>query len=266
MKCSDIIEKLEELAPLSLACDWDNPGLLAGSRGKEVNRILLALDASDEVVEQAVSGGYDMLITHHPLIFKPLKKINDGDFIGRRLLKLIGSGISYYAMHTNFDTAPGCMADLAARRLGLTGCQVLEVCGENQTGPYGIGRVGMLKQEMTLKELGALVKTAFGLPFVTVYGMDTFQNTVQTAAVSPGAGSSVISYAIQSQAQVLITGDIGHHAGIDAIADGLAVIDAGHYGLEHIFMEFMQQYIHGKISRELLADRVPLVFPAAVVV
>ena len=130
MKCSEIIEKLQQLAPESCACDWDNPGLLAGRSDKEVRRIYIALDATDAVVEDAIQWGADMLITHHPLIFKAIKKVNDGDFITRRLVKLIQADISYYAMHTNFDAAPGCMADLAAERLGLSECEPLDYMGE----------------------------------------------------------------------------------------------------------------------------------------
>ena len=113
MKCSEIIKVLNELAPESCACEWDNPGLIAGRRDKEVKKILVTLDATDEAVETAIREGADMLLSHHPLIFKPVKKINDEDFITKRILKLIQHDISYYAMHTNFDSAPGCMADLS---------------------------------------------------------------------------------------------------------------------------------------------------------
>lgn len=109
MKCSEVIEVLGRLAPESCACDWDNPGLLAGRSDKEVKKIYIALDATDQVVEAAIKGGADMLLTHHPLIFKAIKKVNDQNFITRRLVKLIQADISYYAMHTNFDAAPGCM-------------------------------------------------------------------------------------------------------------------------------------------------------------
>ena len=109
MKCRELIEILEELAPVSLACDWDNPGLLAGRSDKEVRTVYLALDATDDVIDNAVECRADMIITHHPLIFKPLKKVNDEDFISRRILKMIQNDISYYAMHTNFDAAPGCI-------------------------------------------------------------------------------------------------------------------------------------------------------------
>ena len=119
MKCSEWMEKLEKLAPKSLACEWDNPGLLAGRAEKEVKKVLIALDATDDVVDLAVKEQVDFLITHHPLIFHSIKKVNDQDFIGRRLIKLIQADISMYAMHTNFDIAPRCMADLAAEKLGL---------------------------------------------------------------------------------------------------------------------------------------------------
>ena len=102
MQCRNLIGKLEELAPRRLACDWDNPGLLAGWEDRKIHRVLVALDATDVVVEQAVREQADMLLTHHPMIFKPLKQINDQSFTGRRLLDLIGNGISCYAMHTNF--------------------------------------------------------------------------------------------------------------------------------------------------------------------
>ena len=101
MKCREIIEKLNQLAPEHIACGWDNPGLLAGRRDKAVKRILAAVDADDAVVEEAIEKGADMLLTHHPLIFKPLKKVNDDDFISRRIMKLIQADISYYTMHTN---------------------------------------------------------------------------------------------------------------------------------------------------------------------
>ena len=107
MKCRELINRLERLAPLSYACSWDNPGFLAGRGDKEVSRVLVALDATDEVVETAVNEGCDFLLTHHPLVFGSIKKVNDQDFIGRRLVRLIQADISYYAMHTNFDCAPG---------------------------------------------------------------------------------------------------------------------------------------------------------------
>lgn len=123
MKCQEIIKILEELAPLKYAEDWDNPGLLAGRAEKDVHTVMVALDATEDVISQAAAKRVDMLITHHPMIFKPLKKISTQDFIGRKLIKLIQNDIAYYAMHTNFDCAV--MAQEAGRRLGLSNVHVL---------------------------------------------------------------------------------------------------------------------------------------------
>ncbi|MDO4268329.1 MAG: Nif3-like dinuclear metal center hexameric protein [Eubacteriales bacterium] len=243
MNCRQWIRQFDMLAPKEYACGWDNPGFQAGRADKEIKRILVALDATDEVVEQAVSWQADLLVTHHPLIFKPLKLVNDENFISRRIVSLIQADICYFAMHTNFDAAPGCMADLAAGRLGLLDGEPLEVTGEADGLPIGIGKKGRLPAPVSLKELALQVKQAFGLPFVTVYGSEQVREPIERIAVSPGAGGSMIEYAVEAGAQALVTGDIGHHSGIDAAARHMAVIDAGHYGLEHIFIPFMAEYI-----------------------
>ena len=266
MKCSEIIEILEELAPPSMACDWDNPGLLAGRSDKEVGTILLAVDATDSVLEQAEAMGADMIITHHPLIFKPLKKVNDQNFISRRILRMIQKDISYYAMHTNFDAAPGCMADLAGERLRLTDCRPLERMGTTEEGrEYGIGLIGVLPKELTLRELAQEVKSVFGIPFVTVFGDAESPAKLRTAAICPGSGGSTIGEALAGQAEVYITGDISHHEGIDAVACGMAVIDAGHYGIEHIFMGFMEKYLKEKLGEGIVICQAAEEFPQCVI-
>ena len=127
MVCKEIIQILEQKSPVSYACSWDNVGLLVGSRKKEIHRIYVALDATDETIQEAVSAGADMLLTHHPLIFKGIKNVNAEDFIGRRVIELVRHDMAYYAMHTNFDISG--MADLAAERMQLTDTRVLQVTG-----------------------------------------------------------------------------------------------------------------------------------------
>ena len=255
MQCREVITYLDELAPRAYACEWDNPGFLAGREEKEIKKILVALDATDEVVEQAIRQQADMLVTHHPLIFKPLKQVTDRNFISRRIVELIQADICYFAMHTNFDIAPGCMADLAAEKLGLLPEEPLEVTGEvteeaagemiqkKTSAPIGIGKIGTLAEPVSVEILARRVKERFDLPFVTVYGMEQVTEPVSRVAISPGSGGSMIGSAIEKKAQVLVTGDIGHHEGIDAAANHMAVIDAGHYGLEHIFIPFMADYL-----------------------
>ncbi|WP_077610686.1 Nif3-like dinuclear metal center hexameric protein [Clostridium sp. Marseille-P2415] len=273
MKCDELTEILERLAPPGCACDWDNVGLLAGRSDKEVKKVFIALDATDEVVEEAVTWGGDLLLTHHPLIFKPLKKINDKDFIARRIMTLIRHDISYYAMHTNFDAAPDCMADAAAKKLGLTNLGVLEqegimhreVKGGQEEMPYGIGKTGYLKEEMTVKEVAGLVKERFKLPFLTLYGENAPGEAVKFIGISPGAGGSMIKPALKAGVKVLVTGDIGHHNGIDAAANHMAVIDAGHYGLEYLFLDFMEEYLNKEAGESLEIRKAEVVFPETLI-
>lgn len=239
MKCSDVLKQLYELAPASLAESWDNVGLLVGRPEKEIRRIYIAVDATDDVIEHAEAFGADLLLTHHPMIFKPMKKITGDDFIGRRVLELIRNDISYIALHTNFDIA--CMADAAAERLGLTDCDVLEVTHETELVREGLGKVGSLPRVMSLSECAALVKKRFELQHVKIFGNP--DDEVETVAILPGSGGSEIPSALAHDADVFITGDISHHEGLDANMQGLSIIDAGHYGIEKIFIEYMQRFL-----------------------
>lgn len=240
MKCQKIIKILEEHSPVKYAQDWDNVGLLAGRRDKDVCRIMVALDATDNVVEQAVSKEVDLLLTHHPLIFSPKKSVTADDSIGRRLLKLLRNDIAYYAMHTNFDVAG--MAQLSAEKLDLSEISVLEQTMLNELGePEGIGRCGKLPRQMTLKELAEFVKERYGLTYVRVCGEETA--LLERAAISTGSGGSMIAPAISAGVQVLISGDIDYHEALDAVADGICIIDAGHFGTEKMFVSYMGQYL-----------------------
>ena len=239
MQCKELVRGLETMWPCSFAESWDNVGLLAGRADKEIRNVLLALDATDLVVEEAVRNGADMLLTHHPLIFSPMKKINTDDFIGRRLVQLIGHDISYYAMHTNFDVMG--MADAAADELSLKDRRVLDVTYEDDISKEGCGRVGELKDSMRVEALAGLVKEKFHVPNVRVFG--DLDSPVRTVAVMPGSGGGFIQDALAAGADAMITGDVGHHEGIDAVAQGLAVIDAGHYGIEKLFISYMEEFM-----------------------
>lgn len=243
MRCEQIIEALEQLSPRTFAESWDNVGLLAGRRDKETTKVYVALDATEEVIDEAIAFGAGLLLTHHPLIFTPMKKINTDDFIGRRVVKLLSHDISCYAMHTNFDVMG--MADAAADEIGLKKRQVLSITYEDEIAKEGLGRIGKLPEIMTLDECAAFVKKAFSLESVRVYGDG--QSHVEIAAISPGSGKTMIPYAIEEGAQVLITGDIDHHDGIDALARGLSIIDAGHYGLEKIFLPYMKEFFRREL-------------------
>ena len=242
MLCRDIMKVIETTYPKHAALEWDNVGLLVGRTEKEVKKIYVALDATDEVIDDAILRDADMLITHHPLLFSPLKQITDEHFIGSRVVKLLQHDISYYAMHTNYDVLG--MAELSGVILGLSDMEVLEVTDSEQM--EGIGRVGELSKEMTLQECCELVKEKFHLENVKVFG--DVNKMVKRVAISPGSGKGMADIALEKRAEVLVTGDISHHEGIDAVAQGIAIIDAGHYGLEHIFVDDMAIYLMKHLS------------------
>ena len=240
MTVSDIIRKTEELYPPHLAEEWDNVGLLVGDRDKEVRKVLIALDASDQAVERAVSEKADLILTHHPLIFKPLKRVTADDRIGRRILKMAAAGISYYAMHTNFDIAG--MAALNEGELGLIGTAPLAVTGRTEEEDYGFGRIGHLKEAVTVRQYASYVKEVYDLPDVRIYGDP--EKKISRVAVCSGSGRSFVGEALRNGAEVYVTGDIDYHTAIDAVSDGLILLDAGHYGTEFGYIAHMA----GKIA------------------
>lgn len=235
----DLIARLQVVAPEDFAQEWDNVGLLVGDRQQDIRSIYIALDADEAAIAQAKALGAELLLTHHPLIFSPLKKVNCDNFISARVVELLRSRMSYYAMHTNFDASR--MGTLVAERMRLMVERPLADIFSRDGVDYGIGVVGRFGEVMQLGQLAELVKWKFDLTSVKVFG--DLQAGVKRVAVCPGSGKSTIRDAIAADAQVLVTGDIDHHSGIDAVAQGLCIIDAGHYGLEHIFIGYMEQYL-----------------------
>ncbi len=239
MKCHEILEVLDRNWPFDKALSWDNVGLLVGRREKEVKRIYVCLDVTSSTIRQAAVCKADLIISHHPMIFSAMKQITSDQFIGRNIIEMISNDIAYCAMHTNFDITK--MADLNETCLELSDAEVLMITDVVDGETEGIGRSGLLPYTMTLMETAEFVKKKLQLPNVTVYG--DLNKKLQRAAISGGAGKSMISYALESGAEVLVTGDIDHHTGIDAVEQGLCVIDAGHYGTEAVFIPYMQEQL-----------------------
>lgn len=236
MKIEKVIEKLKKEYPPEMAMAWDNPGLQVGRMNRPVKKIMVALDATDQVIQECISWGAELLVTHHPLLISEIRKVTDSDFHGRKILALAENGIAHYAIHTNYDVLK--MTDLAEKALKLKKTQILEITGIRDDGAvYGIGSVGNASGKMTAEEYCKYVKKAFDLKSVRLFGDPGRE--ISRVAVSPGSGKSMIAPALAAGADLLVTGDIGHHDGLDAVDQGLAVIDAGHYGVEHIFVPQM---------------------------
>lgn len=240
MIINEVIQKLKTEYPPHLAMAWDNPGLQVGRTDREVKRVLVALDATGAVVEECISWGAQLLVTHHPLLMSGIKTVSNENFIGKKVLDMAENGIAHYAMHTNYDVTM--MNKLAAQRLQLSEFQVLEATGALEDGsPCGIGCTGMLPRAMTARECCEYIKKAFSLECVRIFGDQ--ERTVRKIAVCPGSGKSEVGAALGSGADIYVSGDIGHHDGLDAVDQGLVVIDAGHYGVEQIFIPQIAGYL-----------------------
>ena len=218
---NDLVELLEELMPSSLAEDWDNVGLMVGRKGKTVKRILLALDLSKEVVEQAIAQKIDMIITHHPAIFKKLKRVVDNDWQQDLLLTLMENGIAVYSAHTNLDCVSTGVNDVLSKLLKLEDADILD-------DGNGLGRIGCV-EKMTLTDYAQFVKTALKADYVVVGDAG---KQVHKVAVCGGAGSDLIDLALAKGADTLVTGDVKYHSAQQAVFSGLNIIDAGHQPTE----------------------------------
>ena len=249
MILKDFIGIMNGLAPVQFSEGWDNPGLLVGDAEMEISRVYIALDATSEVIEAAHDAGADLILTHHPLIFKPVRHVSSDDYVGRRVMKILSYGMALFAMHTDFDVT--CMGTEPSTRLGLIESKVLE---PTVSEDYGLGAFGYLKEDLKLKELAEKVKDDFEVDHVRVYGDP--ESTMVKVAVFPGSGSSGIDAACMEGCDALITGDISHHDGTDALEKGISIIDAGHYGIEKLFIGFMYRFIGDKIKEiEAVEDK-----------
>ena len=271
MDCNTVIKQLNQIAPERLACEWDNVGLLLGERTRKVKKIVIGLELTDEVAERAVLENADMIITHHPMLFSAIKRITDETPNGRRIIKLLQNKICYYAMHTNFDASEKGMAYLAAEKLGLDCIEVLdeEVIYQDETGKEckaGIGRIGQLKHPTTLEQFSQFVKQIFGNKVLTIYASkEQMHKMIHTVSIVPGSGKEYMDASIKKGADVLITGDINHHIGLDAMDLSFPVIDAGHYRTEQIFIAYMMEYLQKKLGDEVELIAIPVREPFQVV-
>lgn len=344
VKCQVIMDAMEQLAPKCLAESWDNIGLLLGSPAQKIDKVLVTLDVTQAVVEQAVEDGVDLIITHHPILFTPVKNIRTDLPQGKMLASLLSANIAVYAAHTNLDSAVGGVNDILVRKFNLQETKPLTVSyrekiyklvvfvpktheqvvsqavwdagaghignysncafvsqgmgsflplagatpfvGEHGTleqveeirfetivpekisrrvikamlkaHPYeevaydlyellnggneqGLGRIGKLPHPMSLKEFVSQVKIGLSIDYVSVSG--DLEKNIKKVAVCGGSGASLIQKAAFAGADVLVTGDVKYHDGQDALAAGIAVIDAGHFATEQPVVSYVTKYL-----------------------
>ena len=223
-KVKDVMAVIEEFAPLALQEKWDNSGLCIGSPEDKVSSVLLGLDCTPELVDEAIACGADMIVTHHPLIFSGLKKISAEDLVGEAVVKAIRAGISVYAAHTSADKVIAGVSGAMAARLGLKDVRILDEDGEGT----GLGVVGNLPEPMTAQDALELVKERFALRVVK--SSKPVGCKIERVAMCGGSGGSLIGAARAAGAQLYISGDISYHNFFTP--EGFMIMDIGHYESE----------------------------------
>lgn len=232
----EIENALYELAPRELAQSWDNVGLLVGDGGREVHRVLVALDVTDEVAAEADKAGAELIVAHHPVMncaWRPVQTLLEEDLQGAVLRRLVRRDIAAICMHTNLDAARGGVGDALAARLGL---EKIEPLGDEA----GVGRMGLLPAPMSLPDFLALVRKRLR-PNGIRYVKD--RRTIQRVAVGGGACGDYFQMAAARCCDAFVTADVKYNQFLDAAALGLVLLDAGHFPTEDVVCPVLERFL-----------------------
>ncbi len=236
MKVREIAYLIDKAAPLSYASTWDNVGLMVGDLDADVDKVMLTLDVTPDVVDQAIEQNCGLIISHHPFIFDGLKNIDFSNPRGSMINLLVTNKINVYSCHTNLDSAEGGINAYLAKLYGLCDVIVLEENENNKN--VGIGRVGNLKGSVTRKELAEITKKLLNTPFVRIVS-DNPEKAVKRIAVASGSCGDLISLAKEKGADAIITADVKYHQALDALDEDICVIDAGHFPTENCVTDIL---------------------------
>ncbi|MGI5933214.1 MAG: Nif3-like dinuclear metal center hexameric protein [Lawsonibacter sp.] len=239
---TEIFEAMDRWAPFETQMDFDNAGFLVGRGSREVEKILVALDITEEVAEEAVRWGAQLIVAHHPVIFHPARQITDGTPTGRILLRLIEGGVAAICAHTNLDAAQDGVNECLARALGLTELEQLHQDGVDRNGrPYGVGRVGRCPQAgCSGTEYAQLVKDALGAAGVR---LTDGGRPVSRVAVGGGSCGSMLGDAAALGCDTFVTADVKYDQFLEAKALGISLMDAGHYATEQVVCPQIAEYL-----------------------
>ena len=233
MTVNELYRNLNEKIPPSLSCQWDNDGLMCcPDGGAEVKRVLVTLDVTEAAVRRAIEGGYDLIVSHHPMIFKGLKSVNSENFIAAKTIDLIRNGISVMSFHTRLDAVEGGVNDVLAELLGL-----------RDAVPFGeeaIGRIGSLPEAMDQMEFAERVKAVLNAPVIWFADAGL---PARRVAVLGGGGDDDVVAARAAGADTYVTGELKYHSLTDAPEEGMNLIEAGHFHTENPVCETLRRWL-----------------------
>lgn len=236
-KLSDLIDKFETFWPGSHADSWDRVGLLAGSSKAEVSRILVSVDLTEAVIEEAIEFGAELIVTHHPFLLKGLESVSEDRLKGSLIAKLIRAGISVFSAHTNADVQEDGASTLMAKAFGLNNLKPLV----STSAGFGHGVIGTLAAETELANFAKTVSKALPATARKVAFSGNPSRTVKTVAICSGAGDSFLPAVLESEADVYVTSDLRHHPTQDAVLaprehGPLSLIDVSHWAAESLWV------------------------------
>ena len=240
MKIIDIVNFLDEKFHPEYQEDYDNAGFLVGCGEEECTGVLVSLDLTSAVVDEARQQGCNLIVTHHPFIFGGLKRITDRSEAGRIIIEMLRGGIATYAAHTNLDNLPEGVNGILAQKLGLVNCKILKPFNDNNI--VGAGMVGELPCETDADGFLLMVKQRLGLPWVRMSGE---RHTVRRVAICGGAGSFLIGDAMRAGADVYLTADLKYHD-FQRTEGRMLLADIGHYESEQFAKEIIYRVISEK--------------------
>lgn len=243
MKIREVTDALERFAPLPLQEEYDNSGLQVGTTESEVSGALLCLDVTLDVVREAAQSGCNLVISHHPLLFRPLRKLTD-DSIGSIVMEAVRNGITLYACHTNLDNAPLGVNMKIAQTIGLEDIKPLDACGV----------IGLLPSPVTEQQLLEMIAVKFGVKCIRHNG--ELGRTIRSLALCGGAGAFLIEKAVEMKADAFMTGEIGYHRffGYDGT---IKLIETGHFESEQYTVDLIHDILSDEFpSLRLLRTRV----------
>ena len=239
MKVGDITAVLESFAPLRIQESWDNSGLIIGSPEDEVHGVLVGFDCTRALVDEAIEKGCDMVVTHHPLIFKGIRRIDGKDPVGAAIMQAIRGGVAVYAAHTTADKVITGVSGAMARRLKLKNVSIMV---PEEDGTVGLGCIGDFPRPMTGEEALSYVREAFGLKVIK--SSRPLKEPITRVALLGGSGGGEIGLAQSKGAQLYITADISYHNYF--APEGFMIMDVGHFESEVEIVDIFVEEIRKK--------------------
>ncbi len=244
MTVRDVVSVIEEFAPLSLQDSFDNSGLIVGRHDDEVHGVLLAVDVTEEIIEEAKREGCDLIVTHHPIIFNPLKRLNSANYVERCVEQAIRYGVALYACHTNLDSTHDGMSWRVGRMIGLENMRVLDPRPYDSTVGYGV--VGELPNAESATEFMHRVAEIFNVGAIRHSDIPVNCSTIKRVAICTGSGRSNIDDALSAGADAYITADLRYNDFM--MGDNrMILVDIGHFESEFCAISILDDVLSKKM-------------------